>query len=179
MSPALIGFFALAVVLRVASLVISARNEARLQDAGAQEYGTGNSRLLAAVHFAFYCAAFLEGLWRRSQVDAWTWRGLALYGFGMLILLYVIRELGDLWSVKVLLAPDHVLKQSWLFRAVRHPNYYLNVLPELVGLAMVLKAWLTLLILLPCYLATLFRRIRIEEEAMRMRFPQYPLNRNV
>jgi isoprenylcysteine carboxyl methyltransferase (ICMT) family protein YpbQ len=173
MSPALVAFFALAVVLRLASLFISKRNEARLRAGGAQEYGAGNTRLLAVLHLTFYGAAFLEGLWRTSQIDAWTWLGLALYGFAMLVLLYVIYELGDLWSIKVLLAPGHVLKQSWLFRMVRHPNYYLNVLPELVGLALVLKAWLVLVFLFPCYLAALFRRIKIEEEAMRGRFPQY------
>ena len=173
MNPLLVAFFALAVVLRLGSLVISKRNESRLRAEGAREYGAGNTRLVAVLHIAFYVAAFLEGLWRGSQIDAWTWVGLVIYGFAMLALLYVIHELGHLWTVKVLIAPGHELKQGWLFRAVRHPNYYLNILPELLAVAVVLKAWLVLLFLFPCYLAALFRRIRIEEEAMRGRFPQY------
>jgi isoprenylcysteine carboxyl methyltransferase (ICMT) family protein YpbQ len=56
---------------------------------------------------------------------------------------------------------------------VRHPNYYLNVLPELVALALVMKAWWVLLILFPCYVAVLARRITIEEEVMRRRFSDY------
>ena len=102
-----------------------------------------------------------------------AWFGLALYVVAMLVLLYVIHELGSAWTVKVLLAKGHILNQSWLFRAVRHPNYYLNLLPELVGLALAMKAWLTLAILFPCYLAALFRRIKIEEEVMRQRFSAY------
>src|SRR5437870_13907816 len=35
---------------------------------------------------------------------------------------------------KLLIASDHTLNQSGLFRWVRHPNYFLNILPELVGL---------------------------------------------
>ena len=173
MSPVVVAFFALAVLLRLGSLFISKRNEARLRAEGAREYGAGNSRLIAALHITFYVAAFLEGLWRGTQIDAWTWIGLIVYGFAMLALLYVIHELGHLWTVKVLLASNHVLKQGWLFQAVRHPNYYLNILPELLAVALISKAWLVLVFLFPCYLAALSRRIKIEEEAMRARFPHY------
>jgi isoprenylcysteine carboxyl methyltransferase (ICMT) family protein YpbQ len=173
MDRALIAFFALAVVLRLASLFVSKRNEARLRAEGAREYGAGNTRLLTILHVAFYVAAFLEALWRGSRIDAWTWLGLALYGFAMVVLLYVILELGNLWTVKVFIARGHVLRQSWLFRALRHPNYYLNVIPELVGVALIAKAWFVLVLVFPCYLAVLFRRIRIEEDAMRERFAEY------
>ena len=173
MDPLLIAFFALAVVLRLASIFVSKRNEARLRAAGAREYGAGNTRLLTLFHVAFYVCAFVEAWWRGSRIDAWTWLGLALYAFAMFVLLHVIRDLGNLWTVKVFIAPGHVLRQSWLFRAVRHPNYYLNVIPELVGVALVSKAWFVLLLLFPCYLAVLLRRINIEERAMREHFPQY------
>jgi isoprenylcysteine carboxyl methyltransferase (ICMT) family protein YpbQ len=56
---------------------------------------------------------------------------------------------------------------------MRHPNYYLNVLPELVAIALIMKAWLVLLFLLPLYVTVLSRRIKIEENAMRRRFPEY------
>lgn len=173
MSPALVAFFVVAVLLRLGSLFVSKRNEARLRAEGAEEFGAGYTRLIAVLHATYYGAAFVEGWWRGSQIDALAWFGLALYAFAMLVLLYVVHELGRLWSVKVLLAKGHTLKQSWLFRAVRHPNYYLNILPELVGLALVMKAWAVLVVLFPCYVAVLFRRIKIEEEAMRQRFPAY------
>jgi isoprenylcysteine carboxyl methyltransferase (ICMT) family protein YpbQ len=173
MSPLLVAFFVLAVLLRLGSLVVSKRNEARLRAAGAVEFGVGNTRLIAVLHTAYYLAAFGEGWWRGSDADALAFIGMALYGFAMLALACVIHELGPLWTIKVLLARDHVLKQGGLFRAVRHPNYFLNIIPELVGLALALKAWLVLAILLPCYLVALHRRIRIEEAAMTQRFPEY------
>jgi len=173
MSVALVAFFCVAVVWRLGSLFVSKRNESRLRAQGAEEFGAGNSRLLAILHVTFYGAALIEGLWREAQVDAFTWLGLTLYGFAMLILAHVIHELGRLWSVKLLLASDHTLKQSWLFCAVRHPNYYLNIVPELIGVAFVLKAWLAVAILLPCYLFALLQRVKLEERVMHQRFPEY------
>jgi isoprenylcysteine carboxyl methyltransferase (ICMT) family protein YpbQ len=173
MSPVLVTFFAVAVLLRLTSLAVSKRNESRLRARGAEEFGAGNTRLLALVHTVFYVAAFVEGWLRGSQLDALAWLGFALYAFAILALFYVIIELGGLWTIRVLIAPAHTLKQSWLFRTMRHPNYYLNVLPELVAIALIMKAWLVLLFLLPLYVTVLSRRIKIEENAMRRRFPEY------
>lgn len=173
MDPALGIFFIVAACLRLGSVIVSRRNEARLRAEGAEEYGATNSKLIAVLHTLFYIAVFLEGWWRGSQLDALAWCGLILYGFAMLALLYVIRELGKLWTIKVMIAPSHTLKQNWLFRTLRHPNYYLNIIPELLALALIMKAWLTLLILFPLYLVALICRIRIEEAAMRQRFSAY------
>lgn len=173
MNPVLIIFFIVAVLLRLASVFISKRNELRLRSGSVEEYGPWNSRLIAVLHTAFYLAAFLEGGWREAQVDSLTWLGFVLYGCAMLALLYVIRELGSFWTIKVLIAEDHIFRQSWLFQTFRHPNYYLNIIPELFALALIMKAWLTLVILYPIYLAALASRIRIEEAAMRQRFSAY------
>lgn len=60
-----------------------------------------------------------------------------------------------------------------LFRFVRHPNYYLNIIPELIGFALTLHAFWTLAIGLPLYLVPLVIRIRQEEGTMRAHFPEY------
>jgi isoprenylcysteine carboxyl methyltransferase (ICMT) family protein YpbQ len=173
MDFALVIFFGFAVVLRLGSVVISKRNEGRLRAQGAEEYGAANSKLIVVLHTAFYIVVLLEGWWRGSQVDVLTWLGLALYLFAMLALTYVIYELDGLWTIKVLLGPSHTLNQSWLFRSLRHPNYYLNIIPELLALVLIMKAWLTLVVLYPCYLVALICRIRIEEQVMRKRFTAY------
>jgi isoprenylcysteine carboxyl methyltransferase (ICMT) family protein YpbQ len=173
MSPVLIIFFILAALLRLGTLIISKRHEQRLRAEGAEEYGALNSRLIAVIHTAYYLAAFAEGWWRGTRVDAVSVTGLALYALAIVALMYVMRELGAFWTIKVLIARNHTLKQSWLFRSVRHPNYFLNIIPELVGLGLAMKAWLVLAILFPVYLAALHRRIRIEEAAMKQRFPEY------
>jgi isoprenylcysteine carboxyl methyltransferase (ICMT) family protein YpbQ len=173
MNPLLLTLFLLALVLRVGSLVVSMRHEKALKARGAREYGQGTSRLLALAHTLFYVGAFAEGLWRRTQPTLWTAGGVLLYGLAVLVLLVVWRELQGLWTVKLLIASDHTLNQSALFRWVRHPNYFLNILPELVGLALMMGAWLVLVLGLPLYLLVLRARIVQEEQVMRQHFPEY------
>lgn len=173
MHPVLWGFFGLAVLLRGASLWISWRHERALVEAGAEQFGARNSAALAGLHGLFYAGALAEGLWRRAQPDLISLLGMGLYLFAMAMLGVVIRQLRGLWTVKLYLAPDHGLNRHWLFRRVRHPNYILNVLPELVGLALVLKAGVTMVTLLPLYLVSLGIRIAQEEKVMRQRFPDY------
>ncbi len=132
-----------------------------------------NSTRLAILHIAFYVAALIEGWWRQAQVDALSVAGMVLYLLSALALLWVWRELGNVWTVRVYLARNHTLNQNWLFRAVRHPNYFLNILPELIGLALALHAFGTLLIGLPLYAILLGIRIRQEEAAIRGRFAGY------
>jgi isoprenylcysteine carboxyl methyltransferase (ICMT) family protein YpbQ len=99
--------------------------------------------------------------------------GLLLYGLSVLAFVLVWRALHRLWTVKLFIASDHVLNQSVLFRWVRHPNYFLNIIPELCGLALIMGAWIVLVLGLPCYLLVLRVRIKQEEEVMQQHFPHY------
>jgi isoprenylcysteine carboxyl methyltransferase (ICMT) family protein YpbQ len=166
-------FFAIAALLRLLTLAISRRNERELRAAGACEIGARNSTVMAVLHTVFYVGALLEGLWRVTQPGLLNLVGVGLYVLGMLMLAWVIESLGRLWTVKILLSPTHQLNRHWLFRTVRHPNYFLAILPELVGLGLALGAWLVLLIGLPLYLVSLGVRIVQEERALRARFAAY------
>jgi isoprenylcysteine carboxyl methyltransferase (ICMT) family protein YpbQ len=169
-----IAFIAAAVLFRLASLALSIRHERRLRAGGAAEYGAANTALLALAHTAFYIAAIAEyAIGPARGIDALALAGLALYGVGAAMLVVVIRGLGRLWTVKLLIARDHALVTTPLFRWVRHPNYLLNILPELVGFALALHATWTLAIGLPLYAVPLAIRIRQEEAAMRAVFPGY------
>jgi isoprenylcysteine carboxyl methyltransferase (ICMT) family protein YpbQ len=171
----LVAFVVFAVVFRAVTLLISIRNERRLKARGAVAVGAVNSAMLALAHIAFYVSAIIEGFSSPGGLpfDAITIAGLAIYFFAVAVLVAVIRSLGRFWTVKLLIASDHELVVNPLFRWVRHPNYFLNLLPELIGFALVLHAFNTLLIGLPLYLIPLIIRIRQEEAAMRARFPDY------
>ena len=96
-----------------------------------------------------------------------------LYAISVVSLVTVMRMLGRFWTVKLLIAADHLLVRNWLFHTVKHPNYYLNILPELIGLTVALHAFMTLMIGVPLYLIPLSIRIREEERVMRHRFESY------
>ncbi|MBO0906311.1 isoprenylcysteine carboxylmethyltransferase family protein [Jiella sonneratiae] len=166
-------FVAAAVLVRLASVLVSARHERALRADGAVEVGAGVTRTMAAAHGAFMIAGALEAYVRQTSADALSAAGLVLYLFGIAMLVVVMRLLGRFWTVKVMIARDHRLVTHPLFRAVRHPNYFLNILPELVGYGLVLHAFWTLAIGLPLYLVVMVARIRQEEAAMRGRFADY------
>jgi isoprenylcysteine carboxyl methyltransferase (ICMT) family protein YpbQ len=169
----MLTFFVVALLFRLALLALSLKHEKALKQQGAIEIGGANSRLLAGMHLVFYLAGFAEGLYRQSSFDKWSVAGIAIFAFSAAILLFVVRLLGRLWTVKLLIAPDHQLVEHPLFRVVRHPNYYLNLLPELTGYALFFHASITFFVVMPLYLIPLIRRIRQEEEAMSQRFDCY------
>lgn len=170
MTSLFLAFTVFAVASRIASLVVSLRHEAALKRAGAVEYGALNSNVLALCHVLFYAAAIWEGWAHGPVLDAVAAAGVALYLVALLFLGYVVHLLGRLWTVKLIIASDHSLVTHPLFRVIRHPNYFLNIVPELVGLCLALHSFKTLAIGLPIYLVPLTVRIVQEEKAMRERF---------
>jgi isoprenylcysteine carboxyl methyltransferase (ICMT) family protein YpbQ len=173
MTQLIIVFIIAAFAYRFAMLAVSIRNEKRLKAEGAIEHGAATSRWLAIAHVAFYLAATAEGLVRGAPLDWITGVGFVIYLFGAVMLLVVSRLLGRFWTVKLMIAPDHALVTHPLFRAVRHPNYFLNILPELIGYALTLHAFVTLVVGLIVYAVPLALRIRQEEAVMRKTFAEY------
>lgn len=167
-----IAFTGLAVLLRIGSVLVSRRNERALKSQGATEYGAINSHVLTALHIIFYAAVLAEGWLRGPRLDGVAATGVVLYAIGMATLLFVIRILGRFWTVKLIIANDHQLVTHPLLRILRHPNYLLNIIPELIGLALVFHSFGTLAIGMPLYLVSLVWRIRQEERVMRERFPE-------
>lgn len=159
--------FALVFAIRLVSLSISIKNEKRLIAEGARQYGERNSKLLSAAHVVYYFAALAESYVRGATFDAISAIGTAVLAFALAMLFYVIHALGSVWTVKLYIHPNHQVNRNWLFRNVRHPNYFLNIIPELIGVGLLCHAWAVMLVGLPLYLAILAVRIRHEQQAMR------------
>ncbi|WP_368517297.1 isoprenylcysteine carboxylmethyltransferase family protein [Rhizobium sp.] len=174
MSNYLIAFVVLAFAWRLLSVAISARHEKALKAAGGVEHGAGNSLLLAASHVLYYVSAIVESF-NGAHVQNLTISiiGIIIYLAAGLVLVSVMRSLGELWTIKIIVGRQHRLVKRGLFSLVRHPNYFLNIIPELVGFALALNAYWTLVIGIPLYLIPLVTRIRQEEKVMRAAFPAY------
>ena len=154
-------------VLRLISLAVSIRNEKCLLKNGAKQYGKNNSLLLTLAHIAYYFGALYEAYIKGVDFNTLSMAGVGVMAFAYGMLFYVIYKLRDVWTVKLYIAPNHRIERSFLFRSVRHPNYYLNIIPELIGVALLCNAWTTLCIGFPLYLCLLIVRIRQEEAAMK------------
>jgi len=163
----IVPLFAMALCVRLISLFISLRNERRLKQAGAIEYGKVNSAVLTLSHIAFYLLSLWQGIHDDRHINQVSLFGAGLFCFSMLMLYFVIRALGSVWTIKLIIANNHPVNKSALFRYVRHPNYFLNVIPELVSIAMICQAWTVLIIGLPLYMIPLGIRIYQEETVMK------------
>jgi len=169
----LICIFPALVLIRVITLFISISNEKRLKRSGAIEHDKTNSVLLAIAHTLFYFAAFFEGYLTNVGIDAVTIVGFFVYGLAMAALFYVIYQLKGIWTVKLIIASDHKLNTAPIFRNIKHPNYYLNIIPELISITLIFKAPITGIVLFPVYGMILYRRIKNENRIMKKVFPEY------
>jgi len=165
--------FFLASATRIISLLKSIANERLLKKKKAVEYGTGNSKLLLLCHSIFYLSCLAEAIVLKKHVNNLSFFGLGLFIFSMCMLWIVIYNLRGIWTVKLIIAPEQTINKSFLFKYFRHPNYFLNIIPELISIAFICQAWYTLLIGMPLYLIPLAIRIVQEEKVMKMHFSNY------
>jgi isoprenylcysteine carboxyl methyltransferase (ICMT) family protein YpbQ len=173
-SRSLVVIVGLIAAFRLWTLYVASTNEKRLKMQGAVEYGHASTLAVWATTGAIYVGAAIEGSsLRHAQFDRIAAIGLAIYIFSAIALLWVMRTLGPFWSGKVLIAPGHKLVVHPIFRAIKHPNYFLNMIPEMVGFAIMLHAFITLAIGFPLFLISLLFRIRVEEQALKQKFEAY------
>lgn len=156
---------------RLISLFKSIFNEKRLIKEGATEYGKTNSAVLTIIHVVFYLSCIVEAVLLDKQFNDITMIGLGVYGFSMFFLWWVIIELNPIWTVKLYIAKNHELNTNWLFKLIKHPNYYLNVIPEIIGIAIICQSYYTLAIGFPIYMIPLVKRIKQENKVMTEHFP--------
>ena len=154
-------------LFRLVFLRKSSQNEQDILAKGGMEYGVKNSNIMKDLHMLFYAVCFLELLLKKPAFDLVSLLGAVLLLFSMFMLYLVAKLLGPVWTIKLMLVKDHKFVDHWLFRNVKHPNYFLNVVPELVGLALLSNAYFALFILFPLYCITLYVRIKEEEQLLK------------
>ncbi|EGJ27256.1 isoprenylcysteine carboxyl methyltransferase family protein [Streptococcus porcinus] len=154
-------------IIRLVFLKLSIANEKTIRANGGREFGKLNSQFLTLLHIMVYAFATLEAYLRKTEFDGWSLLGLSLMVFSLVVLYKVTQLLEGIWTVKLMITQDHQYVDHWLFRYVKHPNYYLNICPELIGVALLCHAKITAAILFPFYLVSLSVRIHEENRLIR------------
>lgn len=95
--------------------------------------------------------------------------GLSLYLFGIFGREYVIKALGEYWSVDIEIKEDHRIIKDGPYRYMRHPHLALLQL-ELTGLALIPNSYYSLLTVWLIYFPLTLYRIHLEEKALIGRF---------
>jgi protein-S-isoprenylcysteine O-methyltransferase len=98
---------------------------------------------------------------------------VVLFVAGLILRWWAIITLGRFFTVDVTIEKDHDLVERGAFRIVRHPSYT-GVLLAFMGLALSLRNWAALLVILIPIGAAFIRRMNVEEDALsRALSPRY------
>ncbi|OHO68039.1 hypothetical protein HMPREF2580_10850 [Staphylococcus sp. HMSC036D05] len=153
--------------IRLISLKISINHSQQLKADGAVEYGANNSKFLAITHVFIYVCAGVEALMNKDSFSLVNGIGLMILIFAYIMLFIVIRTLGGIWTLKLFILPNHPIIKSGLYKVTKHPNYFLNIVPELIGVLLLTHATYTTILLIP-YAYFLYVRIKQEEKLMKI-----------
>jgi protein-S-isoprenylcysteine O-methyltransferase len=107
-----------------------------------------------------------------ASINAGAWLGylgVVLFVLGLALRWYAIVHLGRFFTVNVAIAADHRLIDTGPYRYVRHPSYT-GALLAFLGLALCLRNWASMLVMLVPIAAVFVRRMRIEEAALTQAF---------
>src|SRR5215471_16127170 len=88
---------------------------------------------------------------------------VVLFVAGLILRWWAIITLGRFFTVDVTIEKDHELVERGPFRIVRHPSYS-GLLLAFVGLALSLRNWAALPIILLPIVAAFIRRMNVEED---------------
>lgn len=166
MSISLYIIFISIACFRLSVLLISKQNEHKLLKQGGIEYDKNNTKILAILHIVFYFMSFFEGIAKHRQIDPLSIIGIIITLLSYLVLIHVISVLGGYWTVKLISTPNHTIIKKGLFRIVKHPNYLLNIIPELIGVTLMFHSWISCVVLILPYLHFLQTRISMENRLL-------------
>lgn len=153
-------------LLRLLEVRHSNRNQAQLIARGARLVPDPSFPWMVALHTTVLLAAAAEVVFLQRP---WIWPlaapMLALFAAANLGRWWVIRTLGEGWTIRVLtLLPERVAAGG-PFRWVRHPNYAC-VFVEMLALPLIHTAWLTALGGSLAHALVLRARLRVEEASL-------------
>lgn len=156
---------AVVAVQRLGELVWSRRNERRLRDRGALEYGRAHYPAMVALHIGWLTSMLLEA--RRAGAVPRPVRVLAIGAFvaAQPLRYWAIASLGDRWTTRVLVPPDEDPLTTGPYRYLDHPNY-VAVIVELGALPLALGAWRTATWAMVANAAVLRTRVAVERDAL-------------
>jgi methyltransferase len=160
---------AMVLLLMLAELRLSTRNEGVLRSRGAHEPADPVYSWMRWAYPAVFAAMAVEGLLTGPAPGRVLASGIVVFAVGKAIKLWAIATLGERWTYKVLILPGVPLVTGGPYRFVKHPNY-VGVIGELAGVALMTGARVSGPLGLVFFSWLLVRRIQAEERALREPF---------
>jgi methyltransferase len=153
-------------LLRLVELWISRGHQERMITAGAARVPEPHFKWIVVVHTGVLIGAALEVvLLKRPFLPLLGAIMFVLFIASNLVRLWVVRTLGDLWSVQIMDSTRIGVVTAGPFRFVRHPNYT-GVILEMISLPLIHTAWITAIATSLAYSFALSMRLRAEESVL-------------
>lgn len=159
-------------ILRLVELQISRRHQKLMLTQGAERVPEPHFIWIVVVHTGVLIGAALEViLLHRPFLPLLAATMFLVFLASNLMRFWVVRALGNLWSVQVMDSTRIGVVTTGPFRFVRHPNYT-GVILEMISLPLIHTAWITALATSVGYSIALSLRLRAEERVL-MANPEY------
>ncbi len=157
----LAGFIVLLVAIqRLAELIYSRRNTARLMARGAREYGAAHYPLVVTLHAAWLVSIFVAAA--DATLNLWL---IAVFVAIQAARIWILATLREHWTTRVIVLPGAPLVRRGAYRYLDHPNY-LVVTVEIAVLPLAFGLWQLAVVFSILNAAILTFRIRVENAAL-------------
>jgi protein-S-isoprenylcysteine O-methyltransferase len=93
--------------------------------------------------------------------------GLALFALGLTLRVVSIVTLGRFFTVDVAVHEGHHVVTAGPYRWIRHPSY-LGMLVAFLGIALLMRNWISALVMIVPVKLAILRRISVEEAALKV-----------
>lgn len=172
MTAAYICLLVLVGIERLAELVISRRNQRKLEQQGVRKIPEPHFRWMVVVHTCVLIGAGAEVLFlHRPLIPALAISMSVVFILSNVLRWWVIGILAEHWNVEVMASSSVGVVTAGPYHWVRHPNY-VGVVAEIFSLPMIHTAWIASILGTLGYLIILQRRIGTEDGVL-MANPAY------
>lgn len=156
-------FIIFVVLLRIAELLLSKRNEVWLIQNGAVEYGHKHYPFIVALHVSFFIALVFEYFTQQSV--SFSPFLLQLYLILIAFKVWIVLSLGKFWNTKIYHISGLALQKKGLYKYIKHPNY-LVVVAEIVLIPLVFHLYYTAIFFSLLNAIMLYVRISAENKVL-------------
>jgi methyltransferase len=156
----------LAIVQRIAELVIARRNGRLLVAKGAVEFGADHYPAIVALHVLWLAGMIVEIIVLSRALNPFWPALLVIYLLAQGLRYWALASLGANWNTRILVVPRGSAVRRGPYKWMKHPNYVAVVI-ELLVLPLMLGAYLTAITASIINAVLLRIRIKTEEAALR------------
>jgi len=158
-------FISFIVLLRIAELIHSKRNEKWLLENGAFEYGHKHYPFIVLLHILFILSLIIE--YTAKQTATYSVVLLIIYLLITGVKGWIIFTLGKFWNTKIYHISDTPIIRKGFYLYFKHPNYMIVII-EIALIPCIFQLYYTAIIFSVLNLVMLSIRIKVENKVLIM-----------